>query len=303
MASPALATSEASKLKAEPARTPALKPHPPSAAAAFPDFLSRAGNLAIPRAAIAPLRGNPAALGILGAAAAIQPKLAISQLGNVECSKKNRLGVQTKLQISETGDIYEQQADRIAGQVMAGPAHIGIRDALPRIQRSSGQSNGMDVTPPSVDHALASSGVPLNPALRQEMEQRFGYDFSTVRVHTGVAAEQSAREVNAHAYTVGHNIVFGTNRFAPETRDGRRLIAHELTHVVQQEQSGIAAIQCYSDTTILAELEQNVREEETKAQQVRIEHLSEMFNALNPVEADHLYKRLTARKKGDRKSV
>jgi len=99
---------------------------------------------------------------------------------------------------------------------------------------------------------------------------------------------------------VGHNIVFGTNRFAPETRDGRRLIAHELTHVVQQEQSGIAAIQCYSDTTILAELEQNVREEETKAQQVRIEHLSEMFNALNPVEADHLYKRLTARKKGDK---
>src|SRR6266496_6448557 len=91
MASPALATSEASKLKAEPARTPALKPHPPSAAAAFPDFLSSAGNLAIQRAAIAPLRGNPAALGILGAAAAIQPKLAISQLGNVEYTKTTQI--------------------------------------------------------------------------------------------------------------------------------------------------------------------------------------------------------------------
>ena len=66
------------------------------------------------------------------------------------------------------------------------------------------------------------------------MEQRFGYDFSRVRVHSGSEAEQSAREVNARAYTVGHNLVFGPGQFAPETLDGRRLIAHELTHVVQQ---------------------------------------------------------------------
>jgi uncharacterized protein DUF4157 len=66
------------------------------------------------------------------------------------------------------------------------------------------------------------------------MEQRFRHDFSRVRVHTGEAAEQSARDVNANAYTVGHNIVFGGGRFAPETNEGRRLIAHELTHVVQQ---------------------------------------------------------------------
>ena len=66
------------------------------------------------------------------------------------------------------------------------------------------------------------------------MEQRFGHDFSRVRVHSGAAAEQSARDVNANAYTVGHNIVFGAGRFAPGTHEGRRLIAHELTHVVQQ---------------------------------------------------------------------
>ena len=66
------------------------------------------------------------------------------------------------------------------------------------------------------------------------MGQRFGHDFSRVRVHSGGAAEQSARDVNANAYTVGHNIVFGAGRFAPGTHEGRRLIAHELTHVVQQ---------------------------------------------------------------------
>jgi len=74
----------------------------------------------------------------------------------------------------------------------------------------------------------------LEPALRQEMEQRFGHDFSQVRVHTGVAAEQSAREVNANAYTVGNDIVFGVGRYEPKTVWGQRLIAHELTHVMQQ---------------------------------------------------------------------
>jgi len=71
------------------------------------------------------------------------------------------------------------------------------------------------------------------------MEQRFGHDFSRVRVHSGGAAEQSARDVNANAYTVNHNIVFGVGRFAPQTNDGRLLLAHELTHVVQQSGNGL----------------------------------------------------------------
>jgi hypothetical protein len=66
------------------------------------------------------------------------------------------------------------------------------------------------------------------------MEQRFGYDFSRVRIHTGAAAEQSANDVSALAYTVGRNIVFGAEQFAPETHKGQRLIAHELTHVLHQ---------------------------------------------------------------------
>ena len=158
--------------------------------------------------------------------------------GCEECSQKQQFGLQTKLKISEPGDSYEREADRIADQVMATPAHPAISGASPRIQRVSGQLPGQPVArPASVDQALTGPGRALEPVLQQDMEQRFGYDFSQVRVHAGAAAAQSAREVNAHAYTVGHNMVFGAGRFAPGTPQGRRLIAHELTHVVQQSGS------------------------------------------------------------------
>lgn len=156
-------------------------------------------------------------------------------VGNQAMLRLLRSGViQAKLTINQLGDPYEQEADRIAGQVLAGPAHPTV-GAPPRIQRFAGQPNGqMEAAPPSVDQALASPGRPLEPTLRQDMEQRFGYDFSRVRVHSGAAAEDSAQEVNAHAYTVGHDIVCGAGRFAGGTQEGRRLLAHELTHVVQQ---------------------------------------------------------------------
>jgi Domain of unknown function (DUF4157) len=144
-------------------------------------------------------------------------------------------GPQTKLQINQPGDTYEQEADRVAEQVLATPTHTDVSSAAPGIQRFSGQSNGqMGAAPASVDRALASSGRPLEPALRRDMEQRFGHDFSRVRVHSDAASEISARQLNAHAYTSGYDIVFGLGRFAPATPAGRRLLAHELTHVVQQ---------------------------------------------------------------------
>jgi hypothetical protein len=147
---------------------------------------------------------------------------------------KSPANFQAKLTVSSPGDIYEQEADRIAGAV-AAPAHPTLSGSALRTQRLAGQPSGqMDAAPASVDQALASPGRPLELALRQDMEQRFGHDFSRVRVHTGTAAEQSARDVNAHAYTVGHDMVFGAGEFAPGTNEGRRLLAHELTHVVQQ---------------------------------------------------------------------
>ncbi|WP_205012780.1 DUF4157 domain-containing protein [Nitrosomonas sp. HPC101] len=164
-----------------------------------------------------------------------------------ECSKKKRLDLQTKLTVNEPGDIYEQEADRIANQVMATPAHPAISGAPPRIQRFSGPSNGqMDSAPASVDNALASPGRPLEPALRQDMEQRFGHDFSQVRVHSGDAAEQSARELNANAYTVGRDVVFAVGQFSSTSTEGRKLLAHELVHVMQQSE-GAKSIQRQPD--------------------------------------------------------
>ncbi len=143
--------------------------------------------------------------------------------------------IQRKLSIGTSNDPLEQEADRVAGQVLAAPANPAVRGIAPSIQRYTGKSaEGSAPAPASVDRVLSSTGRPLEPAVRQYMEPRFGHDFSHVRVHTGDTAEQSAREVNAHAYTAGHNIVFGTGRYEPETHEGRRLLAHELTHVVQQ---------------------------------------------------------------------
>ena len=96
---------------------------------------------------------------------------------------------------------------------------------------------------PSIVHdVLCSPGQPLAASTREFMEPRFGHDFSKVRVHTGARAVKSAQAVNALAYTVGQDVIFGRGEYAPGTIAGQRLLAHELTHVVQQEKpSGLAA--------------------------------------------------------------
>lgn len=162
---------------------------------------------------------------------------AISSLtGKCEACKNNQL--QAKLTIGASNDPLEQEADRAADQVLATPILPAISAATPSIRRFTGPSTTDAITaPPSVDQVLSGSGHGLDKALKQDMEQRFGHDFSRVRVHTGTAAEQSAREVNANAYTVGNNVVFGTGQFAPQTHYGKRLLAHELTHVIQQSGS------------------------------------------------------------------
>jgi hypothetical protein len=109
------------------------------------------------------------------------------------------------------------------------------------LQRRAINNDGLSEVPPIVHEVLRSPGQPLDSATREFMELCFGHDFSKVRVHSGGAAEQSVREVNANAYTMGHNIVFGEGRFAPGTHEGRRLITHELTHVVQQNRGGTNA--------------------------------------------------------------
>jgi hypothetical protein len=160
---------------------------------------------------------------------------------------------QAKLTVSSSGSIYEQEADRVSEQVMSMPepqlqrvcdcggsctecqTHQQRYD-YPQSEMMPLEANGFGRTaaPPSVHEVLRSPGQPLDRAIRAFMEPRFGYDFSNVRVHSSPTADRSVREMNAHAYTVGENIVFGSGQLAPMSRDGRRLIAHELTHVLQQ---------------------------------------------------------------------
>jgi hypothetical protein len=168
--------------------------------------------------------------------------------------------IQTKLTINEPGDEYEQEADRVAEQVMrmreppkqeVAPtskkpldqtirrkcAQCDEREALLQTKESPGQAgesaHSLEV-PPSVHGVLHSPGQPLYPATRAFMEPRFGCDFSRVRVHTDAKAVESANAVSALAYTVGREVVFGAGQYAPGTTAGRQLLAHELTHVAHQ---------------------------------------------------------------------
>jgi Domain of unknown function (DUF4157) len=193
--------------------------------------------------------------------------------------------IQAKLQISQPGDEYEREADRVAEQVTRmpdqatpavvrpeGPSQIsGLQRKCEQCEEEQIQRQPMDeemeeeqiqrqpmdekmeeeeaslqtkeaagqtpqVTPAmqaQID-GLRGGGQPLSEPMRAFFEPRFGHDFSRVRVHTDQPAERSARAVNAQAYTTGSHIVFGAGYYSPETLDGRRLLAHELTHVVQQ---------------------------------------------------------------------
>ena len=102
------------------------------------------------------------------------------------------------------------------------------------LQRLAVRDSAPSVAPSLVGATLRSPGRPLDAGARRFMEGRFRHDFGRVRVHTDSRAAESARAVGAHAYTVGRHVVFGAGRYAPDTVPGRRLLAHELTHVLQQ---------------------------------------------------------------------
>lgn len=114
---------------------------------------------------------------------------------------------------------------------------VGSRGML-ALQRAVGNSGTRGLAEedrsPVLDVVSSGGGQPLEEPVRTDMEGRLGHGFSDVRVHTGEAAHHSAASVNAHAYTVGSNIVFQRDKYDPGSDAGRTMIAHELTHVVQQ---------------------------------------------------------------------
>jgi hypothetical protein len=118
-----------------------------------------------------------------------------------------------------------------------------------------------------VGEVLRSPGQPLGDATREFMEPRFGHDFSGVRVHTDANAAESARSVNALAYTVGQGIYFGAGEYRPESLEGKRLLAHELAHTVQQRRVD-ASVQRFSPDWLVPESDRLEHEAAHAAEQV-----------------------------------
>ena len=125
-------------------------------------------------------------------------------------------------------------------------------------------------------------------------------DFSKIRIHTDAEADALARDLGAAAFTRGGDIYFRKGAWAPGTPAGNRLLAHELTHVQQQQRSGNMAVQCSPETDVQAELDRPVGADDTSAQAKRVVELTSMFNGLSFDEADVLLKRLTKRASGDK---
>lgn len=145
----------------------------------------------------------------------------------------------TGLAVGPVDDSHEREADRVAAAVAAGGS-AGVHGRVgAAAQRDAGGAAGSITAPPIVGDMLRSRGEPLDAATRAFVEPRLGHDFSKVRIHADARADASARAVNALAYTVGDDIAFRTGHYDPTTPGGRRLLAHELTHVVQQRRANV----------------------------------------------------------------
>jgi hypothetical protein len=153
------------------------------------------------------------------------------------------------LAIGSVDDPLEREADHVADHVMRMPdngfaltAARGLisrkcaceEDDKPNMLRAKAAGSVADKAPPMVAQVLGSAGQPLDARTREFFEPRFRRDFSDVRIHVDAVANESARNVNALGYTVGRHVVFAGGQYSPETTSGRRLLAHELAHVVQQ---------------------------------------------------------------------
>jgi len=206
-------------------------------------------------------------LGSISAAQRAPALLALQQTHGNHYVQRVVTGIQAKLVVGQPGDKYEQEADRVADEVMRMPEPQVQRQEEPEEEEETLQAKPLaeQITPlvqrqvepeeeeellqvkktgsvtPEVTPAISSGiqslqggGRPLSGPERSFFEPRFGADFSNVRVHNDTQAANVARSVNARAFTYGHNVVFGAGEYSSDTFSGRKLLAHELTHVVQQ---------------------------------------------------------------------
>jgi Domain of unknown function (DUF4157) len=155
--------------------------------------------------------------------------------------------IQPKLEIAAPNDKYEQEADRVADQMMrmpetamqrkAGCSSCGDLDEEEPIQTKSFSNKSPPLTTGLQNqiHLLKGSGQQLPKSTRNFFEPRFSADFSYVQVHTGAQESNIAKSINARAFTTGQDVVFGNGEYSPNSSKGKKLLAHELTHVIQQD--------------------------------------------------------------------
>lgn len=156
----------------------------------------------------------------------------------------HQFGIQAKPLMSTPGDQYEQQADQVAARIMSAPATgrppaiqrkcaACAREEEPKIQLKAQTTASAPARHPALAPALRQ-GQPMSRSDRQFFEPHFGADFSQVRIHTHDDANRSAGDLGARAYTYGSHIVFNSGEYQSGSRGTRHLLAHELTHVMQQ---------------------------------------------------------------------
>src|SRR5260221_11630859 len=281
--------------------------------------------------------------------ASITP-LAGHNLSRLPVHPNNSTMLQTKLVVNEPGDKYEQEADQVAERVMRSSeseysqaASFSQNSSSYPIQRKHPQGEEVNRQPeqeeaereedeslqaktfsgekPAITseiqtqiNSIRGNGHVLPPSYRKQMEAHLGHDFSQVKIHTDTHAAETAHALHARAYTIDQDIIFGSGQFAPETYEGKKLLAHELTHVVQQSPARATPQKIYRQTETQPVEQQTDIEQRLVEETIRIakspttflraayirkaleerksrKHLLEVFNSA--------VQRITAKKGGD----
>jgi Domain of unknown function (DUF4157)/Pre-toxin TG len=148
------------------------------------------------------------------------------------------INAQAKLKVNQPGDKYEQEADKIAHNIVNSPNNDLENAEKIKVQKKMSTPESAIHIPPEVEkmvQEMKSKGVPLDNKTRSFFQPRFGVDLGNVRIHKENNQERMARALRANAFTIGNDIVFAEGKYQPETNEGQELIAHELVHVEQQE--------------------------------------------------------------------
>ncbi len=272
---------------------------------------SRQAELAQKRSPTAAHQAAPGPERPLGALAALNPELLQPQdLHLLQRTAGNQAAtalVQAKLVVGPAGDIYENEADRIAEQVterrFSTPAGLAV--AAARVTPLAANEGGIEVSGALEARLRAgeSGGAPLPADLRRQMEERFGRDFGGVRLHTDSLAEQLNRELRARAFTHGRDIFLGRKAADPATPAGQRLLAHELTHVVQQTGQAVSASAVQAPIQRLRENEdpeflrrlRRIRQEANPDDEEALANYDEQISAFDPKNKAFQQKRIGER--------